>query len=86
MKLWQAWWIGGALLLVCTALLIGVTERAYESGHTGLGTACDVARLLLYGVWFLVVWRSSRNVGRRLWTHVARGLAIAGLVASAVLY
>jgi hypothetical protein len=86
MKLWQAWWIGGALLVACTALLIWLTEQAYDSGQTVLGNACDVARVLLYVAWFLAVWRNSRNVGRPLWTHLARSLAIAGLVASAILY
>ena len=86
MKLWQAWWLGGALLATATALLVWATESAHDAGHATLGTLLDVARILSYLVWFQAVWRSSRNVERRVWTQVARALAIAGLAASALLY
>jgi hypothetical protein len=45
-----------------------------------------VARILAYLTWLHAVWRCSRNVERALWTHVARAVAILGLVANAVLY
>jgi hypothetical protein len=80
------WWIGGGLLAAATAALIWATERAYGGGHVALGGLASVARILLYLIWFHAVWRCSRNVRRPLWTHVARGLLVAGLIASAVLY
>jgi hypothetical protein len=86
MKLWQAWWLGGALLAALTAGLIWVTERAYDGGNVALGGLAETARILLYLAWFLTVWRCSRNVGRPLWTYLARSLSVAGLIASAVLY
>jgi hypothetical protein len=86
MKLWQAWWIGGAALAALTALLVWATERAYGGGQIALGGLASLARVVAYAVWFLLVWRCSRNAARPLWTHLARGLAIAGLLASAVLY
>jgi hypothetical protein len=86
MKLWQAWWIGGALLAVLTALLVWATERAHGNGQVALGGLASLARVVVYVVWFVAVWRSALNVGRPFWTYVARSLALAGLVASAVLY
>jgi hypothetical protein len=85
-KLWKVWWIGGAALAAATAALIWATERAYDGGQIALGGLASVARILLYLLWFRAVWRCSRNVGRPLWTHVARGLLVAGLIASALLY
>ena len=86
MKLWQAWWLGGALLAALTAILIWATDRAYDADHLALGGLASVARILLYLTWFHAVWRCSRNVRRPLWTHAARSLLIAGLLASAMLY
>jgi hypothetical protein len=86
MKLWQAWWIGGALLVVLTAVLVWATERAYAGGEVALGGLASLARVAIYVVWLLAVWRCSRNTGRPAWTYVARSLAIVGLIASAVLY
>jgi hypothetical protein len=45
-----------------------------------------VARVIAYLLWFLAAWRCSRNVERRLWTYVARGALVLGLLATAVLY
>lgn len=86
MKLWQAWWLGGALLAALTAALIWATERAYGAGYQALGDGASVARIVLYLVWFHFVWRCSRNAGRSLWTHLARALLLVGLVASTLLY
>jgi hypothetical protein len=86
LRLWQAWWLGGAALAALTAGLVWATERAYGGGQEVLGELATVARVLLYLVWLHVVWRSSRNVARPLWTYVARVAAILGLIASAVLY
>jgi hypothetical protein len=44
-----------------------------------------VARIVLYLFWLHAVWRCSRNVERARWTYLARGAALAGLIASAVL-
>ena len=85
-RLWQAWWLGGAALAALTAGLVWGTERAYGGGQEVLGDLAGVARILLYLVWLHSVWRCSRNVERRLWTYLARIAAILGLVASAVLY
>lgn len=85
-KLWQAWWLGGALLAPLTAILVWATDRAYDGDHLALGGLASVARILLYLIWFNAVWRCSRNVKRPLWTYAARSLLIAGLLASAVLY
>ena len=85
-ELWKVWWIGGALLAALTIALIWATERAYDGGHVALGALAETARILLYLAWFLTVWRCSRNVGRGLWTYVARCLLVLGLIASAVLY
>jgi len=84
--LWKAWWLGGALVAALTAGLIWATERAYGGGYEALGDLGSVARILLYLIWLHMVWRCSRNVGRALWTYVARGLLVLGLIASAVLY
>ena len=51
-----------------------------------LGDAASGARILLYLIWLHAVWGCSRNVGRALWTYVARGLLVLGLIVSAVLY
>ncbi|HTG97878.1 MAG TPA: hypothetical protein VL982_10570 [Burkholderiales bacterium] len=85
-KLWQAWWLGGAMLALPTALLVWATDSAYDGEHVVLGALATVARILLYLAWFNAVWRCSRNVQRPLWTYVARSLLIAGLLASAMLY
>jgi len=74
------------VLAVATAGLIWATERAYDAGHTTLGSLAEVIRILSYLVWCRVVWRSSRNVERALWIYVARCLLVLGLVASALLY
>ena len=86
MKLWQAWWLGGALLAMATALLVWGTDAAYGAGSIALGGLANAARVIAYMVWALVVWRCSRNVRRPFWTYTARALLVAGLVASAVLY
>ena len=62
------------------------TDLAYAQGHLALGALANLARILLYLAWFVAVWRCSRNVERAYWTPLARGVALAGLVASAVLY
>ena len=85
-RLWKVWWIGGALLAGSTALLIWVTEQAYGADQVALGGLASVARILLYLIWCHAVWRCSRNVDRQLWAYMARGLLLAGLIASAVLY
>ena len=85
-KLWKAWWLGGALLAALTAGLIWATELAYGGGHEVFGDLASVARILLYLLWLHAVWRCSRNVGRALWTYLARGLLVVGLIASTVLY
>ena len=86
LRLWQAWWLGGAALAALTAGLVWAAERAYGGGQVALGDLATAARILLYGVWLHTVWRCSRNVKRPLWTYVARASAVLGLVASAVLY
>ena len=86
MRLWKAWWIGGALLATGTALLVWAADSAYDAGYVALGGLANAARVLLYIVWALAVWRWSRNVRRPFWTYAARTLLVAGLVASAVLY
>ena len=78
--------MGGAALAVLTALLVWATDGAYSAGYAALGGLANAARVLLYIVWAVAVWRCSRNVQRRFWTYVARLSLIAGLVASAVLY
>jgi len=74
------------VLAALSAVLIWATERAYGRDHVALGALASVARILLYLIWLHAVWRCSRNVGRPLWTHIARALSVAGLIASAVLY
>ena len=86
MKLWQAWWLGGALLATATALLVWGADSAYDAGYVALGGLANAARVLAYLVWALAVWRSSRNVRHPFWTYAARAVLVAGLVASAVLY
>jgi hypothetical protein len=86
LPLWQVWWLGGAALAALTAALVWATERAYGGGQEVLGDLAGVARIVLYLVWLQAVWRCSRNVERRLWTHLARIVAVLGLMASAVLY
>jgi len=85
-RLWQAWWLGGAALAALTAGLVWAAERAYGVGQLVLGELATAARILLYVVWLHTVWRCSRNVKRPLWTYVARVAALLGLIASAVLY
>ena len=85
-KLWQVFWLGGGVLAALSFLLIRSAEQAYFAGYPALEALLNVARLLLYLVWFQAVWRCSRNTGHAGWTHLARGALVAGLAASAVLY
>jgi hypothetical protein len=86
LRLWQAFWIGGAVLAALTAALVWAAERAHGAGQPGLGALLDALRLVAYLFWFHAVWRSSRNVERALWSAAARAAAALGLLASAVLY
>jgi hypothetical protein len=44
-----------------------------------VGDLLDVARLALYWVWAWAVWKTAPNVRRRIWTPVARIVALAGV-------
>lgn len=80
------WWLGGALLAALTGVLVWATDLAYTHGQAALGALANGARILLYLAWFAAVWRRSRNVQHAFWTPLARAAALAGLVASAILY
>ena len=77
LRLWQAWWLGGAALAALTAGLVWATERAYGGGQVVLGDLASVTRILLYLVWLHAVWRCSRNVERAAMDLSSRALAAA---------
>jgi hypothetical protein len=56
-----------------------IAEDARLSGSPVLGDLLDVVRLALYWVWAWAVWRAAPRVRRRVWTPVARILALAGV-------
>jgi hypothetical protein len=85
-KLWKVWWLGGTALAALTAALIWGAEWAYAAGHPTLEALLGVTKILLYLFWLQAVWTCSRNVDDVAWTYLARGLALAGLAATALLY
>ncbi|MGH8723417.1 MAG: hypothetical protein ACREU1_01050 [Burkholderiales bacterium] len=80
------WWLGGLLLAAASGALIGLAERAYWAGYPALEALAGVARIVLYLFWFHAAWKCSRNVEHAVWTYLARGTLLAGLLATAVLY
>jgi hypothetical protein len=77
--LWQVWWLYGAGLACAVTGLLLVAEDVRLSGSPVLGDLLDVVRLALYWVWAWAVWKAAPNVRRRIWTPVARILALAGV-------
>jgi len=83
-KLWRVWWVWGIALAAALAGLIWVAETARDAGYERWGDALDVARLPLYWIWMLRVWRCAANVVNPIWTPLARAAAVVGLVANAL--
>ena len=73
------WWLGGAGLACAVAGLLLLAEDARLSGAAATGDLLDVVRLGLYWVWAWAVWKAAPNVRRRVWTAVARILALLGV-------
>lgn len=85
-RLWKVWWLAGIPVAWLTSALVLTAEhlRALGTWGWGWGDACDVARFLVYLLWFELAWRCSRNVRGTAWTPLARAALTAGLVLSAV--
>jgi hypothetical protein len=49
------------------------------SGAATTGDLLDVLRLGLYWAWAWAVWKTAPNVRRRVWTALARILALLGI-------
>jgi len=82
-KLWKVWWMAGIPLgWACSALVVIAEELRYADHH-GWGNFLDLARLLIFFAWLRLAWRCSHNVGRPIWTPVARATLTAGLVCMA---
>ena len=73
------WWLGGAGLACAVAGLLLVAEDARLSGNATTGDLLDVLRLALYWAWAWAVWKTAPNVRQRVWTVVARILALLGV-------
>jgi hypothetical protein len=56
-----------------------LAEEARLSGALVWADVLDVLRLGLYWAWAWVVWKAAPNVRRRVWTPIARLLALAGV-------
>lgn len=85
-RLWRVWWLAGIPVALITGALWLTADRSRGFGASawGWGDACDVARLLVYLMWFVPAWRCSRNVRNIAWTPLARGALLVGLVVSAM--
>jgi len=79
---WRVWWLAGIPVGWTTAALVIAAEQLRYAGNSGLGDLLDVARFLIYLVWFQLAWRCSRNVVYAPWTPLARGILAVGLVLS----
>jgi hypothetical protein len=73
------WWLGGAGLACAVAGLLLLAEDARLSGAATTGDLLDVLRLGLYWAWAWMVWKAAPNVRRRVWTALARILALLGI-------
>ena len=73
------WWLGGAGLVCAVAGLLLLAEDARLSGAATTGDLLDVLRLGLYWAWAWAVWKTAPNVRRRVWTALARILALLGI-------
>jgi hypothetical protein len=76
-------WLWGIPMAWAVSLLLVAAETAHAAGHGTAGSACDLARLLVYWTWLRAVWRCS-GAG-----HVIRSAAIrvslaGGLVVNAL--
>jgi hypothetical protein len=56
-----------------------LAEEVRLEGEATQGDILDVLRLALYWAWGWAVWQSAPNVGRPLWTPLARAGVLAGL-------
>jgi hypothetical protein len=69
---------GAGVACAVTGLLL-LAEDVRLSGSPVLGDLLDAVRLALYWVWAWAVWKAAPRVRRRVWTVVARTLALAGV-------
>ena len=79
-RLWRVWWLWGIPMAWAASALVIVAEMARNAGHGRWGDMLDLARLCVYWLWLRLAWKCSRNVRNPLWTPIARGALIAGLI------
>ena len=80
MPLWKLWWLWGIPLATSLFALSAFAESAWAAGDPGLADSYAVLRLALYWFWLHAAWRAAPNVGRWIWTPLARIALAAGLV------
>ena len=78
------WWLAGIPLAWALIGLSVAGDQAWKSGSPRFADLTYIARLALYWLWFMSVWKCSRNVEHRLWTVLARGALFAGLAVTAL--
>jgi hypothetical protein len=78
--LWKVWWLYGAPVACAVVLLVFFAEELRLAYKPAWADLLDTVRLAAFWPWCWLAWISAGNVGRRIWTPLARAALAAGLV------
>lgn len=71
-RLWKVWWLAG-IPVAGLAYGLGVSAEHFRHDEAHFsGALLDTLKFLLCLLWLNVAWRCANNVGRRLWSGIAR--------------
>jgi hypothetical protein len=81
---WNAWWLWGIPVGLCTSAATAFAEFAREGGMHGIGAALDTIKVLIYAAWLMAAWRRAPNVEDTLGRIFIRFAVALGVVLVAV--
>lgn len=75
-RLWKVFWFGGGLAGAIFWILV-----ALSTGAGAIPPGAAFALSILYGLWISIsIWTCAPNVENPLWGHLARVVAVFGLI------